>query len=131
MEVAAEHGRLIDWLQDVSFNVNAISILEGNVDKINWSNLSGNSNAIPMLEKNLDKIDWIRLSCNINAIYLLEKNQDKVNFHGLTRNKSIYTYDYEYYRKRMDLYREELMKKVFHPRRLTYYLEIGYDFAEM
>ena len=27
----------------------------------------------------------------------------------------------------MDIHREELMKKVFHPRRLTYYLEIGYN----
>ena len=30
-------------------------------------------------------------------------------------------------KKRMDIHREELMKNVFHPRRLAYYLELGYD----
>ena len=90
-----------------------------------------NTNAISILEKNLDKVDWRYLSGNSNAISILEKNQDKVNFLELYLNSNIYTYDYDYYRKRMDLYREELMKKVFHPNRLIYYLEIGYDFADM
>ena len=84
-----------------------------------------------MLEKNLDKVNWFCLSRNDNAISILEKNQDKIDVCWLSRNKSIYTCDYEYYRKRMDVHREDLMKKVFHPRRLIRYLEIGYDFAEM
>ena len=29
-------------------------------DKINWKILSSNSNAISLLENNLDKIDWSR-----------------------------------------------------------------------
>ena len=83
------------------------------------------------MEKNLDKVNWTYLSGNINAISMLEKNQDKVSFRELSRNPNIYTYDYNYYRKRMDLYREELMEKLFHPSRLIHYLEIGYDFADM
>ena len=62
---------------------------------------------------------------------MLEKNQNKVDFWALSRNLNIYIYDYDYYKKRIDLYREELIKKVFHPNRLIYYLEIGYDFADM
>ena len=60
-----------------------------------------------------------------------EKNTDKINFTILVLNTNIYTYDYNYYKKRMDLYREELMKKVSHPNRLIYYLKIGYEFADM
>ena len=67
-------------------NINAISLLEKNLDKIDWSNLSSNINAIPILEKNLDKIDWSKLSSNINAISILEKNPDKVNWSNLSKN---------------------------------------------
>ena len=108
-----------------------LNILEQNQDKINWKNLSSNENAIPLLEKNMNKVHRRSISCNINAISMLEKNPDNVKFSVLSHNSNIYIYDYDYYRKRMDLYREELIKKVFHPNRLIYYLEIGYDFADM
>ena len=35
-----------------------ISILENNLDKVNWECLSENINAISILENNLDKVDW-------------------------------------------------------------------------
>jgi hypothetical protein len=35
--------------------------------------LSGNPNAITLLENNLDKVDWWMLSANPNAITLLER----------------------------------------------------------
>ena len=79
----------------------------------------------------LEKINWTTLSSNINAISILEKNQDKIDWKILSGNPNIFCCDYDYYKKRMDIYREELMKKVFHPNRLIYYLEIGYDFADM
>ena len=88
-----------------------------NLDKIHCSYLSGNINAISIWEKNLDKINWSNLCYNDNAISIFEKNQDKVHFCCLSQNKSIYTYDYEYYRKRMDLHREELMKTLLTSRR--------------
>ena len=59
------------------FALNAIPILEKNLDKINWISLSGNPNAIHILEKNLDKINWSTLATNPNAIPILEKNTDK------------------------------------------------------
>ena len=37
----------------------------------------------------------------------------------LSMNPNIFCCDYDYYKKRMDIHREELMKKVFHPRRLS------------
>ena len=75
----------INW-SELSWNVNAISILEKNQDKIHWDHLSSNVNAIYLLEKNLDKIDWDRLSGNVNAINLLEKNQDKIDWRILSGN---------------------------------------------
>ena len=48
-------------------------------DKINWKNLSLNINAVDILEKNINKIDWFKLSLNINAIRILENNLDKVD----------------------------------------------------
>ena len=63
------------------------------------------------------------------AIHLLEQNQDKIDWKKVSTNPNIFR-NYDYYKKRMDIHREELMKKVFHPRRLTYYLELGYDMFE-
>ena len=89
--------------------------------------MSSNINAIPILEKNLDKIYWGILYSNKNAILILEKNQDYIFWDALCISFNICCCDYDYYKKRMDIHREELMKKVFHPRRLAYYLELGYD----
>ena len=87
--------------------------IEKQKDKIHWYYLSYNDNAIHILEKNVDKIGWEGLSCNINAI-------------SICKNPNIFGCDYDYYKKRMDIHREELMKNVFHPRRLANYLELGY-----
>ena len=40
-------------------------------NKLNWNYLSGNVNAIPLLEQNIDKINWAWLSHNPNAIQIL------------------------------------------------------------
>ena len=120
----------IDWCL-LSENINAISLLEKNQDKINWYNLSGNINAISLLEQNLDKVHWYTLSANSNAISILEQNQDKIDWYTLSRNCSIFKFDYDYYKQRMDIHREELMKTVFHPRRLAYYLEKGFDIFDV
>ena len=60
-------------------NINAISILEKNINKIDWRNLSRNIYAIHLLEKK-SFIDWRYLSGNINAISILEKNVDKIDW---------------------------------------------------
>jgi hypothetical protein len=61
----------------------AISILEKNMDKVNWKLFSGNSNAI-------EKI-WIRLvKYKPAAIHILDKNLDKVNWEWLSENIDIF-----------------------------------------
>ena len=42
-------------------------------ERVSWFALSGNLNAIHLLEQNLDKIHWLRLSANPAAIHLLTK----------------------------------------------------------
>ena len=107
------------------------SVLEKNPNEIDWGYLSKNINAISILENNLDKVNWYYLSNNMNAISILEKNQDKIDWKMFSKNPNIFCFDYDYYKKRMDIHREKLMKKVFHPNRLIYYLAQGYDFADM
>ena len=46
---------------------------------------------------------------------------------NLLCNPSIFICDYVFRKERMDVLREELMKKVFHPKRLQYYLDLDYD----
>ena len=49
-------------------------------EKINWAFLSFNPNAIDLLEKYPDKIDWWNLSTNTKAIHVLEKYQKKIDY---------------------------------------------------
>ena len=44
-----------------------------NLDKVEWLILSYNPNAIHILEKNISKVDWFGLSSNTNAHLLLCK----------------------------------------------------------
>jgi hypothetical protein len=105
--------------------------LEKNLDKINWCNLSRNPNAIPLLEKNIDKIDWYNLSNNSNAISLLEQNLDKINWTVLSMNPNIFELDYGFLKGRMDVIREELMMKAWHPNRVTKWVESGFDMEDL
>ena len=107
----------------MSRNPNAISILEKNLDKLDWYYLSRNPNAISILEKNQDKIRWDGLSENPNAISILEQNQDKIDWFIFPYNRAISKLNYQWLQERMDIIREDLMKAVFHPKRLEYYLE--------
>ena len=95
----------------LSYNPNAIHILEQNLDKVDWDWLSENPNAIPILEKHLDKVNWYNLSENPNAIHLFSK----LDINKMKKNNKAFA--------------EELVSKVFHPTRLlriceTYNLEL-------
>ena len=65
-------------------NLNVINLLNNNLDKIlKLSNydlyiLSYNYNAIHILEKNINIINWFLLSTNKNALYLLENPSPKL-----------------------------------------------------
>jgi hypothetical protein len=67
------------------------------------------------------------LSNNPNAIKLLEQNPDKINRFLLSRNPSIFTYDYNQMKENKKYLHEELISVVFHPKRISYYLSIDYD----
>jgi hypothetical protein len=111
----------------LSRNPGAIHILEKNQDKIIWRFLSANPAAISLLEKNQDKIDWEWLSANVNAMHLLKENRDKIHWDMFSRNPSINKIctDYGAIKTRMDILREELMKKAMHPARLRKWIEMG------
>ena len=91
-------------------------------DKRIWINRT-----IELLEKNQDKKNWRFLSKNPNAIDLLEKNQDKIYWYHFCMNEGYYELNYKFLKERMDIIREDLMKAVYHPKRLEYYLGLGYD----
>lgn len=84
--------KLLDWIDEnkldignLSRNPFAISIIEKNIEKINWTNLSSNCGAIDLLKKNIDKINWIWLGINTNAIDIILSNIDKIDWGFLSR----------------------------------------------
>ncbi len=101
----------------LSSNPSAIHLLKENIDKIDWWNLSSNPSAIHLIEANLDKIDWGELSSNPSAIHLLEQNLDKINWEYFSKNPAIFELDYDFFSNRMNIIREELMEKAWHPSR--------------
>jgi hypothetical protein len=103
--------------------------------------LSDNENAIHLLEKkNIDEIPLCRLSENPNAIALLEKNKDEFKridskfkegtMFSLSRNPNIFTLNYKSIEERINIYKEELMMTVFHPKRFWRYLNMGYNLGD-
>jgi hypothetical protein len=76
-----------NWLF-LSSNINAISILEKNIDKIYWNELSSNTNALRILQRNERKIVWTYLSMNSHpeAIRMLQKNVNKIDWRYLSSN---------------------------------------------
>jgi hypothetical protein len=52
---------------------------------------------------------------------------NKINWNSFLMNENLLELDLFSLKKKMDLIREELMMKVFHPDRFKKYMEIGYD----
>ena len=98
----------------------ALDLLEKNKDKIDWKMLmryNNNHRAIKLIEEQKDlKIDWFELCHNHNALHLFEKNSDKLTYDSLSDNPLIFELNKEYLKERMDIIREEICIKVFHPR---------------
>jgi ribosomal protein L24E len=96
LETVLQHDiNKLNWYE-LSENPNAIHILEKHPDKIMWCYLSKNPKAIHILEKYPEKINWAYLSTNIDksyAIPLLEKNPKKINWFELSGNPSIFETD--------------------------------------
>jgi hypothetical protein len=95
-------------------------------DKLHWDTLSRNPNVIHYLEQNKDKINWDMLSFNPNAIHYLEQNLDKISWYNLSKNPNIFELDYiKMSENKIKIILEELMKNVWHPKRIIRYLELG------
>jgi hypothetical protein len=98
-------------------------------NKIHIHNLSCNHGlwAIPILEKNLDKVNWSNLSRNKNAIHILEQNPTKIDWKGLSQNPAIFAYQYQKMKERCSIFKEELIATVFHPRNYHKFADWGYE----
>ena len=60
-----------------------------------------------------------------------EQNLDKISVYHLPDNPAIFVIDYQVLQQRIEPFKEELMKKCFHPNRLVRYLEVyNYDIGE-
>ena len=97
------------------------------IQKLSYLWLSANPNAIHLLEQNICQINWYWLSKNPNAIHLLEKNMDKIRWHMLSTNPFIFEYDWVAMRNRMNLFKEELVAKQFHPRNMAKFVSWGFE----
>ena len=89
------------------------------IDKIDWDFLSINPNATHILEKYKEKIN--------DAIELLRKNPDKINWIALSRNPSIFELDYTLIDKRINIIKEQMMMKMFHPCNIDKFSGWGFD----
>ena len=70
-------------------------------------------------------------SSESNGIHLLEQNLDKIDWCDLVNNPSIFEIDYHALQKRIEIFKEELIQKCFHPSRLVRYLvTYNYDIGE-
>jgi hypothetical protein len=64
-------------------------------------------------------------------MHLLKLNQDKIDWINFCKNPSIFELDYGFLKGRMDIIREELMMKAWHPLRVMKWIEEGYDMEDL
>lgn len=110
---------------------------------INWERISYNKNAIELLEKNQNKIDWCQLAMNENGARLMERNLDKVDWEELSGNVNLFTPEFALIRsqimdidkafleERTNIFKEELMSVSLHPSRIKYWLDCGVELGDM
>ena len=112
-------------------NPEAIQLLSNYPEKIKWKSLSKNYKALDLLNNNIDKIKWKYLSENPNAENLIKNNLDKIDWNKLSSNPVIFEIDYDFIKKNLAVFNEDLMKKCYHPDRLKYYLnKFNYDIGD-
>ena len=76
----------------------------------------------------INKLNWQMLSENPNAIHLLEQNPDKIYWPWLSKNPSIFTYNYSEIKRRMkETIAEDLMKNRFHPKHMDKWVSWGQE----
>ena len=92
---------------------------------INENALSINENAIHILEMYPENIHWRWLAeYNRNSFHILKNNMERIHlnryYSPILRNPEIFEsfYDYPLIKKNMDILREDMMKKLFHPKNI-------------
>ncbi len=123
----------IRWYS-LSKNPSAIHLLEKNPDKIDWTWIFYNTSAKHIIEQNMhnsssttaytwntwNEVDWTALCMNESkwAIDIIKQNQDKIQWWSLSFNPFIFELDYDFFYRRMDIIRKELIQKTWHPNRV-------------
>ncbi len=74
-----------DW-KKLSSNFNAFYILQNNLDKVDWEEITKNQELSDKLLKSLNEEDWKKLSSNPKAVYILKQNLDKIDWDELYKN---------------------------------------------
>ena len=99
--------------------------LETHPDDIDWKSVSKNPTAIHLLKKHPEKIDWKKLSKNPNpdVLPLLEENQEKIDWEYFSSNPNMFSYDYSFLKNRAEVFKEELVAIAMHPKRITRIIE--------
>ncbi len=123
-----------DW-QRLCINPNAIHIIEAHLEKIEWSgwfDLCENPSAIHVLEANMlkENMDEIYMGViletqilrNPSAIHLIKRDIVKYKqidgfWCWLCQNPAIFELDYDFFFQRINIIRQELMAKAWHPNR--------------
>jgi len=127
--------KVYDWSY-ISKNEKAISILQDNLDKVEWGSFSSNPSAINILlhiikeEKEYNK--KVKNQEEINTKdYKYFDYFNKIDYGGLSRNPEIFELDKKGLKERCDIYREELMKKTMHPLRIQKLLDMVIDLDDL
>jgi hypothetical protein len=71
------------------------------------------------------------LTFNPAAIELLRENPKKIYWSELSQNPAIFEYDYAAMRTSRAALHEELIARVFHPRRIAALLEAGIEIDDL
>lgn len=114
----------INWAH-LSTNSAALDLLEKNKEMIDFSGLLLNESPFTiklieyLIEEKIVSISDYNVSIlseNPYAIHFLEKNQDLICYARISKNPEIFEINKQYLKERIDIFREELCIKVFHPK---------------
>lgn len=117
------------YIDELVRNTNALHLIRKLfhlVKPIHYVDLTINHCTVPLLEEHPHIIAWEFLVLNHNAIELLERNQHKIEpgmYTHLSSNPGCFILDKTEMMKQIRHFAEELVSIVFHPRRVSAYME--------